>query len=73
MTKRFCIFYLRDGSFEHPGIKSLISDYFVMKKYTRLYVIRRLQSKEGGKDCSARLSAKIQNGNIPADELTSRL
>ena len=44
-----------------------------MKKYTRFYVIRRLQSKEGGKDRSTRLSAKIQNGNIPADELTLRL
>ena len=44
-----------------------------MKKYTRFYMIRRLQSKEGGKDCSTRLSAKIQNGNIPADELTLRL
>ena len=41
-----------------------------MKKYTRFYVIRRLQSKEGGKDFSFRLSAKIQNSNIPAHELT---
>ena len=44
-----------------------------MKIYTRFYVIRRLQSKEGGKNRSTRLSAKIQNGNIPADELTLRL
>ena len=40
-----------------------------MRKYTRFYVIRRLQSKEGGNDRSTRLCAKIQNGNIPADEL----
>ena len=44
-----------------------------MKKYTRFYVVRRLQSKEGGKDRSTHLSAKIQKGNIPADELTLRL
>ena len=44
-----------------------------MKKYTRFYVIRRLQSKEGEKDRSTRLSAKIQNGNIPAEELILRL
>ena len=44
-----------------------------MKKYIRFYVIRRLQSKEGGKDRSTGLGAKIQNRNIPADELTLRL
>ena len=31
------------------------------------------KNKEGGKDRSTRLSAKIQNGNISADELTLRL
>ena len=36
-------------------------------------MIRRLKSKEGGKDRSTCLRAKIQNGNIPADELTLRL
>ena len=36
-------------------------------------MIRRLQSKEGGKERSTRLSAKIQNGNIPAGELTFKL
>ena len=44
-----------------------------MKKIYSFYVIRRLQSKEGGKDRSTRFSAKIQNGNITADELTLRL
>ena len=44
-----------------------------MKIYTRFYMIRRLQSKEGGKDRSTHLSAKIQNGIIPADELTLKL
>ena len=33
-------------------------------------MIRRIQSKKGGKDRSTRLSALIQNGNIPADRMS---